>query len=94
MWENKAQILEGIKNRLVRNEFVEDVARVRMEVCNSCDSKDSIGKECAIPGTQPCCMLCGCSLSFKTRSLSSDCPANKWYAVITEEEEDELDKLK
>lgn len=94
IWENKSQILEGIKNRLVRDEFVEDVSRVRMEVCDSCDAKDTKGKECVVPGTQPCCMLCGCSLSFKTRSLSSECPAKKWYAVITEEEEDELDKLK
>ena len=67
---------------------------MRMEVCNSCDARDDKGKECAIKGTQPCCMLCGCSLSFKTRSLSSDCPANKWYAVITEEEEDALDNIK
>jgi hypothetical protein len=33
-------------------------------------------------------------LAFKTRSLSSDCPLNKWKAIITEEEEDALDNLK
>jgi hypothetical protein len=92
IWKNKTQILEGIKNRLIRDEFVEDVSRHRMEVCDTCDAKDTKGKECVVPGTQPCCMLCGCSLSFKTRSLSSECPAHKWYAVITEEEEDQLDK--
>jgi hypothetical protein len=44
-------------------------------------------------GTQPCCGDCGCSLTFKTRSLSSDCPQGKWDALITEEEEDKLDEL-
>ena len=47
-----------------------------------------------MPGTQPCCSLCGCSLSFKVRALSSDCPAHKWKAVITEKDEDKLDNLK
>jgi hypothetical protein len=47
-----------------------------------------------MPGTQPCCNLCGCSLSFKTRSLSSSCPDFRWKALISEEDEDNLDKLK
>jgi len=49
---------------------------------------------CMFPGTHPCCDKnkggCGCSLVFKTRSLSSDCPLNKWKAVLTQEEEDKL----
>ena len=48
-----------------------------------------------MPGTQPCCGLCGCSLAFKTRSLSSKCDIGKWIAEVTEEEEDVInDKLK
>jgi hypothetical protein len=47
-----------------------------------------------VPGTAPCCNEkhggCGCSLEFKTRSLSSDCPLNKWKAILTQEEEDKL----
>jgi len=35
-----------------------------------------------------------CSLAFKTRSLSSECPLGKWQAIATEEEEDALDNLK
>jgi len=48
---------------------------------------------CVVPGTQPCCNLCGCSLAFKTRSLSSECPDLRWHALLTEEEEDKLNAL-
>ncbi len=90
IWKNRKQILEGITNSVIRDEFVEDVARVRRELCEQCPSK---GDECVMPGTAPCCNECGCSLAFKTRSLSSECPAGKWKALISEEEEDKLDNL-
>jgi len=85
--------MEGVKNAIIRDEFVEQVAAQRMEQCNSCVRKDDDGKSCVMPGTQPCCNLCGCSLAFKTRSLSSDCPDLRWTALITEEDEDKLDTL-
>lgn len=91
IWKDRNKILEGITNTLRRDEFVEDVARHRMEVCDSCTSK---GTECVMPGTAPCCNECGCSLTFKTRSLSSECPSGKWKALMSEEEEDKLDNLK
>lgn len=90
IWKNRKQILEGITNAVIRDEFVEDVSRIRMELCNECPSK---GNECVVIGTDPCCNECGCSLAFKTRSLSSECPLKKWQALTTEEHEDELDKL-
>ncbi len=89
IWENRNAILEGIKNSVVRDEFVEDVARMRYDVCNECPSK---GRKCAVKGTGPCCNECGCSLQFKTRSLSSECPLGKWGAELTEEEEDQLNQ--
>jgi len=82
--------MEGITNTIIRDEFVEDVARVRMEICNACPTK---GDKCVVIGTAPCCNECGCSLAFKTRALSTECPLGKWKALITEEEEDELEKL-
>ena len=94
IWENKKAILEGIKNSVIRDEFVEDIARMRHDICNNCNSLDKKGKDCAVKGTQPCCAECGCSLAFKTRSLSSECPLGKWQAIATEEEEDILDNLK
>jgi hypothetical protein len=91
IWENRNKIFEGVKNSIIKNELVEEVSELRMFICNACPSK---GKKCAVKGTAPCCNECGCSLGFKTRSLSSDCPLGKWDAFITEEEEDKLDELK
>lgn len=93
IWKNRKQIMEGLKNSIIRDAFVEKVAAERREVCNVCPRKDDEGKSCVMPGTQPCCNLCGCSLSFKTRSLSSDCPDLRWHAVISEEDEDKLNSL-
>jgi hypothetical protein len=90
IWENRKAILEGVKNSIIRDEFVEDLARMRQNVCDECPSK---GKKCAVKGTGPCCNECGCSLAFKTRSLSSECPIGKWQAIATEEEEDKLEEL-
>jgi hypothetical protein len=94
IWENRKGILEGVKNSIIRDELVEDIARMRYDICDECEHIDNKGKECAVKGTQPCCAECGCSLQFKTRSLSSECPLGKWQAIATEEEEDKLDNLK
>jgi hypothetical protein len=49
-----------------------------------------------VAGTAPCCNEklggCGCSLGFKTRSLSSECPKGHWKAELTQEEEDKLNE--
>lgn len=91
IWKERHKIMEGVKNTIIRDELVENVAKLRHQECDACPSK---GKECAVPGTAPCCNECGCSLAFKTRSLSSECPLGKWKALITEEEEDNLNELK
>lgn len=90
IWTNRKQIFEGVTNSLIRDEYVEDVSKLRMEICNDCSSK---GDECVVIGTQPCCNECGCSLAFKTRALSTECPLGKWKALMSEEEEDKLDNL-
>lgn len=91
IWTERHKIMEGIKNTVIRDEFVESVADLRRQECDVCPSK---GDDCAVPGTAPCCNECGCSLAFKTRSLSSECPLGKWEALVSEEEEDQLDNLK
>jgi hypothetical protein len=90
LWKNRKQIFEGVTNSIIRDEYVEDVSKLRMEVCNGCSSK---GDECVVIGTHPCCNECGCSLAFKTRALSTECPLGKWKALMSEEEEDKLDNL-
>jgi hypothetical protein len=93
IWKNRKQILEGITNSIIRDEFVEKIAEQRLIICHACPKKDIEGDKCLMSGTQPCCSLCGCSLKFKVRALSSDCPAYKWKAVITEKDEDKLNNL-
>ena len=93
IWKNRKQIAEGIKNSIIRDQFVEEVAEDRMSICLNCPNIDKEGSNCLVPKTQPCCSLCGCSLSLKTRSLSSECPDDHWPALLTEEQEDELDGL-
>ena len=92
IFKNRKQILEGIKNKLFKKEHVETIAKDRWQICIRCGSLDVVGDKCMMPGTQPCCGECGCSMGFKLRSLSSSCPIDKWEAVLTEEEEDELNK--
>lgn len=86
-------ILEGIKNSLFKKEHVELIAAERQAICNKCPLIDLKGDKCLMPGTQPCCGECGCSLDFKTRSLSSECPhpeGPKWEAYMDEDDEDKL----
>lgn len=93
IWKARKQILEGVANTVIKNEFVEEVSKYRMEICNKCEYK---GNDCTVPGTGPCCGACGCSLEFKTRSLSSACGAMekgedpKWLPVLSQKDEDEL----
>lgn len=89
-FKNRKQILEGIKNNIFKKEHVEAEAAKRWDTCKGCDKLDKEGKDCVAPGTQPCCSECGCSLAFKTRALSSDCPLGKWQALMDEDVEQVL----
>ncbi|HOK59568.1 MAG TPA: hypothetical protein PK432_01155 [Candidatus Dojkabacteria bacterium] len=89
VWQARNQILEGILNRIFTKEHVEEIALERMSICKDCEH---YGTECLMPGTAPCCAICGCCLELKTRSLSSNCPEHKWEAIMTEEEEDLLNE--
>ena len=68
------------------------IAKMRWQECKNCPLLDKEGKSCAVNGTQPCCSDCGCSLAFKVRSLSSECPKGFWDALVTEEQEEEITK--
>ncbi len=94
IWKNKDKIVEGVMNSIFTSKTIEDTAQFRLSICKSCESYDVQGVGCVIPGTSPCCNQlnggCGCSLHYKVRSLSSDCPKLKWIAVMTQEQEDNL----
>jgi hypothetical protein len=90
---NMSTIYEGIKNRIFVKEDVEQIAAIRWSICQQCTYLDKKGSKCTIPGTQPCCSLCGCSMASKTRSLISSCPDGKWAKFIEDKETaDELIK--
>ena len=94
LWQDRAQIVEGVKNNLFKKETVETIALERLQICHGCESFDPTGEGCFIAGTEPCCSNlnggCGCSLGFATRSMSKTCPKDKWAAVMTKEEEEFL----
>jgi hypothetical protein len=94
IWKSKGQIIEGISNSIFKKEDVEEIAEQRMTICSTCQLYTEDNKGCVVPGTAPCCDErqggCGCSLSLKTRALSSECPLGKWIAELTEDEEDKL----
>lgn len=96
IWKTKGQILEGVANSIFKKEDVESIAAERMKICHFCDLYTETSEGCMVPGTQPCCNQnlggCGCSLGFKTRSLSSECPKGYWPAELTQEEEDNLNQ--
>lgn len=97
IWKNKGKILEGITNSIFKEEHVEQIAQERLKICEACKFYDRAGTGCMVPGTAPCCNQkiggCGCSLGFKTRSLSSACEQGFWNAELTEEEEAKLDSV-
>jgi len=89
-FKNRKQILEGIKNSIFKKEHIEAEASKRLDECKHCPSLDMKGSKCTVPGTQPCCSECGCSLALKIRALSSDCPLGKWKALMDEDVEEKL----
>jgi hypothetical protein len=96
IWKSKGQILEGITNSIFKKEDVEEIAKHRMSICHFCDLYTEDDKGCMVVGTSPCCNQdkggCGCSLNFKTRSLSSCCPKGHWKAELSQDEEDQLNQ--
>lgn len=97
--------MEGLRNKLITNKDVEAVYDIRMTICKACPLYDTTGSGCIVPGTGPCCNKdkelevdqklikgCGCSLSIKGRSMSASCPGLKWKAVMTEQDEEILNR--
>ena len=91
-FKNVDKIFEGVKNKTFKKDHIEAVATLRNEICINCNFYDDAGTNCAVPKTQPCCSDCGCSLEFKLRSLSSECPKGHWSMITTEEEEELITK--
>ena len=84
VWKNKWHILSGVWNTIYKKRHIERVSADRLAICAFCPEIDLEGKKCMMPGTQPCCGKCGCSLALKTRDLSSSCgdlETPRWHAI-------------
>lgn len=101
IWENKAQIAEGLYNEYVSHsqEIAEEKER-RRGVCKGCEYYDPQGKgEIVVVKGEPGCLLCGCNITFLTASMSSQCSAPKiglkprWEALLTEEQSKEINAI-
>jgi hypothetical protein len=80
IWENKASIIKGAKNNIIRTKAIEELANDRLNICSTCPDQT---KDCA-PMISTCCALCGCSLAWKTRVPEQGCPAGKWPSLNIE----------
>lgn len=86
-----SQIYEGWRNNLLPpkelNEVINFTSQQRLAICEKCPFHSKNYKTIR-PDAH--CTHCGCTLSAKTKCLSCSCPLNKWMAVVTEEQEDEM----
>ena len=63
-------IYEGIKNKVFVRDDVEQIAKIRWNICVNCNLFDTKGTYCAVPGTQPCCADCGCILTRRLKMVA------------------------
>ena len=87
IWKNKLHIFKGMWNTIFKKQYIERISAERLEICAYCPEIDLDGTKCMMPGTNPCCGKCGCSLALKTRDLTSSCgdlENPRWHAVKTE----------
>lgn len=91
---NWRHIFEGWRNHLIPEEtmklYIEQTSDERMNVCNKCTSNSKVAGKRGIER----CLECGCPLIALTKCLSCKCEINKWEAVITVEEQDEIESRK
>lgn len=87
-----SQIYEGWRNHLFPPEeikkLITEVSVERLSVCKDCRFNSKNRKRNIRPDEH--CVLCGCTLVAKTKCLSCSCPRNYWLAVLTLEEEEEI----
>lgn len=68
------EIITGWRNLLFRDDFVEEVALDRLEVCSECKYNTTYPDLTMLS----LCKECGCVLEAKARNLDSNCPKAKW----------------
>lgn len=87
-----ADIYEGWKNNLFPpeklKEAITEMSEQRMEICNACPHISTKHNTPLRPDVH--CIKCGCTLAAKTKVFSTHCPINKWKAVLTAAQQQEI----
>ena len=85
--KNIRQIYNGWKNLTLHelgfdNPEVERIAKARAIICAECEHFGNEKKDCSVIANKilnpPCCKICGCMITAKTRSKDTKCPKNFW----------------
>jgi len=90
-----SKLYEGWRNKLVPpahlKEKIEETSAFRTNICRGCEFNSLYAKHSPLRPDEHC-VECGCTVSAKTRCLSCECPLEipKWNAVLTMEQEEEI----
>ena len=60
--------MTGYKNLLLKEDDIEKIAVLRINICKLCESYSKIG----------ICKECGCLIAAKSRVKEENCKLNKW----------------
>lgn len=88
-------LMEGAWNSMFVKQSVEKISQERTQICEGCSHNSDHQKKYNNYKTfRPDfhCTVCGCDLHMKTRSMSSECPMNKWQAHVSREQEYEINR--
>lgn len=88
------QILEGWRNNTIPpkdlKELINNTAKERIKICLECQHHSKYHKTLR-PDAH--CTHCGCTLAAKTKCLSCACPIDKWMAIATDEQDDQINNI-
>lgn len=75
---------------------MEEIAAQRLQICKTCPhhSTNAKSKGYKTRRLDDHCTHCGCPLATKTRALQKGCPINNWPAILSDQEQAELNKIK
>jgi len=68
-------------------EIIKKTSEERINICLTCEHHSKWHKT-KRPDAH--CTNCGCTLAAKTKCLSCSCPLNKWKALLSQEQEEEI----
>lgn len=89
-WSNKLFTPKGLKD------LIEQTSEGRKKICLGCVQDSIVAKERGInfhsswrPDEH--CIICQCNLDAKRKCLSCNCPIHLWDAVVSEEEDQQIE---